>query len=118
MKIYNDDNRLEISFKLNNELIKKQVKPEWKASEITGFIESKIREDSVFKNEVNNGIGFPVGVSINDCCAHMTYSPKTRDFTVGKDDIVKIDNEIFKIIDIGVQKFNTVQSTKIVNHID
>ena len=73
------------------QLIKKQVKPEWKASEITEFIESKIREDTVFKNEVNNGIGFPVGVSINDCCAHMTYSPKTRDFTVGQDDIVKID---------------------------
>jgi hypothetical protein len=31
------------------------------------------------------------------------------------DDILKIDNEIFKVIDIGVQKFNTIQSTKIVN---
>jgi hypothetical protein len=30
-------------------------------------------------------------------------------------DIVKIDNEIFKVIDIGVQKFNTVQSTKIID---
>ena len=37
MKIYNDDNRLKISFKLNNELMKKQVKPRQLLSDFLRF---------------------------------------------------------------------------------
>ena len=37
MKIYNDDNRLKISFKLNNELIQKQVKPRQLLSDFLRF---------------------------------------------------------------------------------
>ena len=73
------------------QIIKKEVKPGWKASEIANLIESKIKEDINFNNEVNRGIGFPVGISVNNCCAHWTYSPIRNDLIIGKDDIVKID---------------------------
>ena len=37
MKIYNDDNRLKISFKLNDELFQKQVKPRQLLSDFLRF---------------------------------------------------------------------------------
>ena len=41
--------------------------------------------------KVNHGIGFPVGISINDCYAHWTYSQQYADQIIGENDIVKID---------------------------
>lgn len=72
-------------------LVKTYVKPGIKASEIAEFIEKNIREDPLFMTEVNHGIGFPVGISINDCCAHWTYSQQYADRIIGENDIVKID---------------------------
>ena len=37
MKTYNDDNRLKISFKLNDELLQKQVKPRQLLSDFLRF---------------------------------------------------------------------------------
>lgn len=71
--------------------VKEFVKPGIKSSEIANFIEQNIKDDPLFMTEVNNGIGFPVGISINDCCAHWTYSDNDEDRIIGENDIVKID---------------------------
>lgn len=39
---------------------------------------------------INNGIGFPVGIAINECAAHYHPSPTSTDI-IKKSDVVKID---------------------------
>ena len=62
-------------------------------SELINIIENKIRVKSREKNiqGVNDCIAFPVGISVNNCCAHWTYSDRYNDITIGKNDLVKID---------------------------
>ncbi|KAG0419429.1 Methionine aminopeptidase 2 [Dictyocoela roeselum] len=43
------------------------------------------------KGELNNGIGFPTGVSLNDCAAHFTFNPDDDDIILKKSDVLKID---------------------------
>ena len=40
--------------------------------------------------ELNSGIGFPTGFSINDCAAHFTPTLGDK-ITVNSDDVVKVD---------------------------
>jgi len=52
-------------------------------------LENKTKELSD-PNELNNGIGFPTGVSINNCAAH--YTPYLNDNIILKsDDVLKVD---------------------------
>ena len=52
-------------------------------------LENKTKELSD-SNELNNGLGFPTGVSINNCAAH--YTPYLKDNIILKsDDVLKID---------------------------
>ena len=46
-----------------------------------------------YKQQINikKGIGFPVGLSINECAAHWTPNPLDTRLTLGKDDLIKID---------------------------
>lgn len=58
-------------------------------SEICSFIEHNIKHYSN-KNEINRGIAFPVGLSLNNIAAHYTPSGKTT--TILKNtDVLKID---------------------------
>ena len=66
--------------------------------EIANMIEEKIKlkvkENLLDIGNVNEGLGFPVGISVNNCCAHWTYSPfhcKKNDIIIGNDDLIKID---------------------------
>lgn len=69
----------------NYELIDKSTK------DISKFIENSIKDLSS-NNEINGGIAFPIGISINDCCAHDTYSPHLKNNKIiRKNDLVKID---------------------------
>ena len=71
--------------------LRKNVKPGFTAKQIVSNIEDMIKTDISFMTEVNNGIAFPVGISINDCCAHWTVSGQYDDKVIGENDIVKID---------------------------
>lgn len=72
------------------------IKPGMKMSDIANGIEDKVEKLSGFdpKNPLLNGLGFPVGLSLNECAAH--YNPNTLDKRVlKKGDVMKCD--------IGVQ---------------
>ena len=67
------------------------VKPGVKLIDICKLIESKVKNLSQeYGNQVNNGIAFPTGISINNVAAHWT--PALNDTKVLKEtDICKID---------------------------
>jgi methionyl aminopeptidase len=53
-------------------------------------LKKKTIEYSDPKHSINKGIGFPVGLSINECAAH--YHPPPNDNKIlKKDDIIKVD---------------------------
>ena len=45
----------------------------------------------LLKGEKNNGIGFPCGMSLNDCAAHFTLNPGDQDIFLKESDVLKID---------------------------
>jgi methionine aminopeptidase type II len=65
------------------------IKPGMKIYDICNFIEKSVVEN-FGQNNLNEGIGFPVGYSINNCIAHDTASP-TDNRILNFDDVVKID---------------------------
>jgi methionyl aminopeptidase len=65
------------------------LRPGVKIIDVCEFIEKKI-EEHFGKNDLTRGIGFPVGLSINDCAAHDTAKPNDQRI-IGQNDIVKID---------------------------
>ena len=69
--------------------LKDFIRPDIKLIDICEFIENKIRDNSV--NQVNNGIAFPTGVSLNNIAAHWTPIKKTNSTLLTKDDVLKID---------------------------
>ena len=73
--------------------IQPYLKPGIKLIDIAELIELKTEEltKSInFNKPINKGIGFPVGLSINECAAH--YHPSTKcNVILNKNDILKID---------------------------
>ena len=66
------------------------LRPGISFEEIARIIETKTEELSNQSKSINKGIGFPVGLSVNECAAH--FHPKPNDnLKLGKDDILKID---------------------------
>jgi methionyl aminopeptidase len=66
------------------------LKPDIKLVDIAKLIEKKTKELSNQSKSINKGIGFPVGLSLNNCAAH--YHPKANEETkLTKNDIIKID---------------------------
>lgn len=66
------------------------LRPGTKIVDIAKLIELKTTELSKQDKTINKGIGFPVGISINECAAH--FHPLSNDETkFKKDDIIKID---------------------------
>ena len=58
--------------------IKSQVKAGMKYLEICKIIEENIKNLSE-KNQINNGIAFPTGISINNTAAHWTPQIDNKD---------------------------------------
>ena len=60
--------------------------------DIANHIEGLIEKDSKFvaKDPFKSGIGFPIGLSINECAAHWTPNPGEKRI-LKKSDLVKVD---------------------------
>lgn len=84
---------LEYAAKIHKEIrrnLQSFIKPNVKMTDIANFIETKTEELAKQANTINKGIGFPVGLSINECAAHR--HPSINDNTIlKKSDIIKID---------------------------
>jgi len=65
-----------------------KIKPKMKLFDIAYTIEESIKKYSC--DQLNNGIGFPVGLSINNCAAHDTVHTDTTTI-LQADDLLKID---------------------------
>jgi len=78
------------------------VKPGISLQNIAVLTENKIKELTKFDINlpIERGIGFPIGVSVNNCAAH--YTPN-----FGEDDIILSENDIIKI-DYGVHFKGTI----------
>lgn len=57
--------------------------------EIINSVEESTR--TLLKGERNNGIGFPCGVSLNNCAAHFSLNPGSKDIVLRESDVLKID---------------------------
>ena len=69
--------------------IRPHLKPGLKLSELANLIENKCKD--LTKNVgINNGIGFPSSLSVDDCAAHFTPS-KLYDVTLNNNSIIKVD---------------------------
>lgn len=84
---------LELAGNIHKEVrkhLQQYLKPDIKLIEIAEIIENKTKELSNQDKSINKGIGFPVGLSLNNCTAH--YHPKPNEQTkLTKNDIIKID---------------------------
>lgn len=90
--------RLEVAKKAG--LIHKQIrneindwiKPGLKMLDIANKIENRIQELTIFdiNNPIKSGIGFPTGLSLNECAAHWTPNPNDKTI-LQKKDVCKID---------------------------
>jgi methionyl aminopeptidase len=69
------------------------VMPGITLKEIVRFIETSIREETSFDPlaPLTAGIGFPVGVGVNNCVAHYTPNYEDNDYMLSNNDIIKID---------------------------
>jgi methionyl aminopeptidase len=66
------------------------LRPGIKLIDIAQIIELKTAELSNQSKSINKGIGFPVGLSINQCAAHYHPEPNSNQI-LKSDDIIKID---------------------------
>lgn len=69
---------------------RKNIKPGMKMIQIANLIENTTRALTDGKSLTDAGIGFPTGLSVNDCAAH--YTPNKGDTSVLKQgDVMKVD---------------------------
>lgn len=90
--MYSDFKKSGIIHKIVNSKIKNKLYDGISALEITEFIEQEIKNLTKYEqsNPIKSGIGFPVGIGINEIAAHFTPS-KNRNPVIKGDDVVKID---------------------------
>lgn len=79
--------------KKTNYYIRELIKPGITLKEIANLVENKIKEEILFdiNNPTQKGIGFPVGLSLNNCAAHYTPNYYDNDITLKESDILKVD---------------------------
>lgn len=65
------------------------LKPGVSLLEVVDTVEKCTR--ILLHGEKNNGIGFPCGISLNDCAAHFTLNPGDKDILLKETDVLKID---------------------------
>lgn len=90
--MYKDFKKSGIIHKVINQKIRNKLYDGISALELTEFIENEIKLYTKFdsNNPLEAGIGFPVGISINDVAAHFTPSKEHNPIITGND-VVKID---------------------------
>ena len=66
------------------------LKPGTSLLELTRLIEKETIELAKPYNTYNKGIGFPCGLSVNDCAAHWAPSNNSK-IVINNDDVIKID---------------------------
>ena len=90
--MYKDFKKSGIIHKVINQKIRNKLYDGISALELTEFIEKEIKLYTKFdaNNPLEGGIGFPVGISINDVAAHFTPSKDHNPIITGND-VVKID---------------------------
>lgn len=73
--------------------IRSILKPGLTLKEVAILIENNIKKELLFdiNNPLDKGIGFPVGLSLNNCAAHYTPNYYEPDIILKEDDILKID---------------------------
>lgn len=97
-EIKDSEKRLEIAKKaghIHNKIrneINEWIRPGMQMIDIANKIENRIKELTLFdiNNPTKNGIGFPTGLSLNECAAHWTPNPGDKT-VLKKDDICKVD---------------------------
>jgi methionyl aminopeptidase len=79
------------------------VKPGLSVKEIIDFIENEVREETKYNNlePLKCGIGFPIGIGINNCVAHYTLNYEDYILENGNGNKILEANDIIKI-DYGV----------------
>ena len=75
------------------EHIREIITPGMSLNNIATIIENKINEEINYdkNNPLERGIGFPVGLCINDCAAHYTPNYQDSEIILKKSDVLKID---------------------------
>jgi len=78
--------------------IRENIKINMSLKEIAILIENKIKDEIQFdiNNPLNQGIAFPVGLSLNNCAAHYTPNYNENDILLKENDIIKIDYGVHK----------------------
>ena len=73
--------------------IRDNIKPGISLHDISKIIEDKINEEINYdsNNPLDRGIGFPIGLSVNNCVAHYTPNYKEDDIILKDSDVIKID---------------------------
>jgi methionyl aminopeptidase len=74
------------------------IKPGTSLKSIAYLIENQIKEETEKQHtsEINHGIAFPVGLSLNNCAAHFTPNFNDSDIILTENDIIKIDFGVHK----------------------
>ena len=74
------------------------IKPGTSLKNIAYLIENHIKEETKNQNtsEINYGIAFPVGLSLNNCAAHFTPNFNDPDIILTENDLIKIDFGVHK----------------------
>lgn len=92
--------------------IRDNVKPGMTLKNIALLIENKILEETSFdiKTPLNGGIGFPVGLSLNNCAAHYTPNYNEDEIMLKNSDILKID--------YGIHIYGTIIDSAFTMHFD
>ncbi|KAH9387377.1 methionyl aminopeptidase, partial [Nematocida major] len=65
------------------------IRPGVTLLEIAEFIENGTR--TVLGKGYNKGIGFPTGLSLNNCAAHDSPNPKSKPVVLTENDVLKVD---------------------------
>lgn len=90
---YNIINSLKIGSEIHKQVRKHLynfIKPGIKLLDIAKIIESKTIELSKTHNNINQGIGFPASLSLNNCAAHF-HPEYNNNISFNKNDVLKID---------------------------
>ena len=68
------------------------LKPDISLLDLSNFIEQTINDtlEKEYDGKLPCGVGFPVGLSVNECAAHWTPNPGEKR-TLKSDDLIKID---------------------------
>ena len=90
--MYTDFKKSGVIHKIVQQRVKDNLHNFKAALDIVEFIENNINELTKYDstNPLKAGVGFPVGISINDVAAHFTPS-KENNPNINEDDLIKID---------------------------